>query len=111
MYSNVYYEPEDFGLEIVLVVEATPCYDFNMFVVWRDADGHFYAATDSGCSCPSPFEDLTLAELKRQEYGVDELHTLLSDWVGENPYALIDPGEVADGHLKISQLSPLTLAA
>jgi hypothetical protein len=55
--SNVYYSPEDFGLEIVGTLEDEPNYDFNMVVVWKDKDGVAYWAHDSGCSCPCPFED------------------------------------------------------
>ncbi len=28
-----------------------------MAVVWKDDKGNHYLATDSGCSCPSPFEN------------------------------------------------------
>lgn len=32
-------------------------YDFNIFGVWI-VDGKGYWGTDSGCSCPSPWEDV-----------------------------------------------------
>lgn len=62
---DVYYNPEKFNLEIVIVLdEEYLSYEFNMFVVWKDTNGGLYYATDSGCSCPSPFEDYTsLADL------------------------------------------------
>jgi hypothetical protein len=62
---DVYNNPEKFDLEIVYVAEEEDlCYEFNMFVVWQDANGALYYATDAGCSCPSPFETYTsLAEL------------------------------------------------
>jgi hypothetical protein len=55
--NNPYYHPEVHGL--VKVDEAylsEPDYSFDILAVWADADG-FYLGTDSGCSCPSPFED------------------------------------------------------
>lgn len=57
--SNVYYYPEQFGLTTIGEVEwSEPCYDFDLTVLWRDEAGKLYWASDSGCSCPSPFEDL-----------------------------------------------------
>lgn len=57
--KNVYYNPEEFGLETVGEFQIDePDYSFNIFAVWRDPKtGKFYTAIDSGCSCPSPFED------------------------------------------------------
>lgn len=53
-----YYSPDEFGLEIVGEIEwMDEPFEFDMTVVWRDpSTGQFYAADDSGCSCPSPFE-------------------------------------------------------
>jgi len=58
--SNIYYNPEDFGLTIFGMVEQDLSYSFDMFVIWRNNDTDtLYYKTDSGCSCPSPFEDDT----------------------------------------------------
>lgn len=58
--SNVYYDPADFGLTTVGEVEWTDeSYEFDLTVVWKDVDGNLYWADDSGCSCPSPFEDFS----------------------------------------------------
>lgn len=56
---NPYYNPAECGLEILETVdEPGMSYEFNMFVVWkRLSDGALFYASDSGCSCPSPFED------------------------------------------------------
>lgn len=56
--TNVYYEPEKFGLTVVGELEySSGDYEFDTRVVWQHADGKFYTARDSGCSCPVPFED------------------------------------------------------
>jgi hypothetical protein len=56
--SNIYYNPEAFDLKIVDSVDFADGYDFDMIVVWKTLDGErMYWAHDSGCSCPSPFED------------------------------------------------------
>jgi hypothetical protein len=58
-YNNPYYNPEKCGLELVLSFDEPGLdYEFNTFLVWRDIEsGNYYCASDSGCSCPTPFED------------------------------------------------------
>ncbi len=69
--KNIYYHPEKFDLEIVDMIEDEPDYDFDMFVVWKDKEGNLYYAEDSGCSCPSPFENINSVE---QLDRIDENH-------------------------------------
>ena len=60
---DVYYNPERFGLTPVGDIEwAGESYQFDITAVWKDKDGTFYWADDTGCSCPSPFEDYTSIE-------------------------------------------------
>jgi hypothetical protein len=55
--NNIRYNPEEHGLTFIGEVELSePCYSFDLLAVWRDKDG-YYLATDSGCSCPTPFEN------------------------------------------------------
>lgn len=62
---NIYYSPEQYGLETVGQVDwSDEPYQFDMTVVWRRvADGQLFYASDSGCSCPSPFEDTGVDDL------------------------------------------------
>lgn len=39
-----------------------PDYSFDLLGLWRDAEG-FYLGTDSGCSCPTPWESHTAEDL------------------------------------------------
>lgn len=56
--SDVFYKPEEYGLTLIGDVQwGEQCYDFDMTAVWEDKTGQLYMASDSGCSCPSPFED------------------------------------------------------
>ena len=56
-WTNVSSDPEKYGLEIVgSLDDPDACYSFNILLVWQHADGRLFYATDSGCSCPSPFE-------------------------------------------------------
>ena len=56
--SYVYYDPEDFGLKIVAQADwSDGYYQFDIFAVFADAGNNLYYGEDSGCSCPSPFEN------------------------------------------------------
>lgn len=63
--SNIYYDPEKFGLTAVGEVDwLGGGYEFDLTVVWRrDLDGALVYAEDSGCSCPTPFEGQGVADL------------------------------------------------
>lgn len=57
---NIYYNPEAFGLELVGAFEWTePSWSFDTLAVWKERRGRYWIGEDSGCSCPSPFEDIT----------------------------------------------------
>lgn len=64
---DVYYSPEDFALEQIAQLDySSGSYEFDFRVVWKHESGALYTARDSGCSCPSPFEDYTsLEQLER----------------------------------------------
>lgn len=55
--DNVYYSPEKFGLTRIGEADLRePDYSFDLIAAWKGDEG-FYLGTDSGCSCPSPFEN------------------------------------------------------
>lgn len=58
--ENPYYSPDKCGLEIFESIDTADSYEFNMFVIWKKIDDHtLWWSTDSGCSCPTPFENCT----------------------------------------------------
>ncbi|NUR82197.1 MAG: hypothetical protein HOQ21_17435 [Dermatophilaceae bacterium] len=67
--SNIYYDPEKFGLRTVGEAEfSSGDYQFDTTVVWQDTEtGAVYFADDAGCSCPSPFEFMGRADITRIE--------------------------------------------
>ena len=67
MTDNFYYNPEKSGLTILTTLdESDMSYEFNTFVIWEHKDGRLFYAEDSGCSCPTPFENFTeLSSLNR----------------------------------------------
>lgn len=88
--SNMYYDPEKFGLTIVGEIDRADSYEFDKFVVWRKADGSTWYCTDSGCSCPSPFEDEGINDL--QPFSEEALRS----WVSACDYRETSPVEVAE---------------
>jgi len=36
---------------------SEPDYSFDLIGAWKDAQGGIYLSTDSGCSCPTPWEN------------------------------------------------------
>lgn len=56
--NDVYNYPEKFGLELLgSIDDPNADWDFDIFALWRHKEtGVVYYGSDSGCSCPSPFE-------------------------------------------------------
>lgn len=68
MYKNAYYSPEEFGLTMVGSFDyRNGSWEFDILALWKDAAGTLYWASDSGCSCPTPFE--TFQDLDQFETG------------------------------------------
>lgn len=61
--SNVYYDPAEFGLVSVDVLdEGGLSYEYNTLIVLKHtATGRVFYAQDSGCSCPTPFENFSFS--------------------------------------------------
>lgn len=67
--SNISYYPEEFGVKELDQFDLSDGgYRFEYVTVWQSlADPRtLYIGKDSGCSCPSPYEDVqSLADLER----------------------------------------------
>lgn len=93
--SNVYYYPDKWGLAPLGELGARLGYDFDIFAVWKDDHGNVYYAHDSGCSCPTPFEDFnSLEDLGRvtDEEGWEEFQEAVDQFAGDE-YRRIDPAD------------------
>lgn len=73
---DVYYQPEKLGLKPVAEIDySSRSYEFDLRVVWlHELTQKLYTARDSGCSCPSPFEDYTCID-SLKEVNLVELET------------------------------------
>jgi len=57
---DLYNQPEYFGLQFIGSLQwGEPEWDFDITAVLHDGEDKFYVISDSGCSCPSPFEGYT----------------------------------------------------
>lgn len=67
MRETIAENPKAFGLEhVALVSDHELSYEFDQFLILRDPrTGEYLWASDSGCSCPIPFEDTTVESMAR----------------------------------------------
>ena len=72
---NPYYNPEKFGLEMISFDEDGLSWEFNTLCFWATPDGKIYSAQDSGCSCPTPFENYDKEELKDVLIGMEKVES------------------------------------
>lgn len=78
---NVYYQPEKNNLRIIAEMDFADSYEFDWFVVWRDVNsGMWFWGDDSGCSCPTPFEDDSYETLAHGLSGHDVLKAFDEWW-------------------------------
>lgn len=110
--DNIYYHPEKHGLKVVAAVDPSLCYEFDSLVFFQDKrTGELYAARDSGCSCPMPFEltkreDLEGPLTKNQAYDLIDEHASRFTPSEYDPHEDV-PGLVAEAKSAIAGLLPL----
>jgi hypothetical protein len=86
---NPHYQPEKLGIiEIFEVQDDDLCYDFDILLFLVHSDGRVFSANDSGCSCPTPFEDYegtTIDECKLELVtSVPQAVRLYTEWANSN---------------------------
>lgn len=64
MGHNIYGSPSKFRLKIFAEVGRGLSYEFDIFVVFQNEAGELFYAEDAGCSCPEPFDNLTMDTLQ-----------------------------------------------
>lgn len=86
---NIYSNPEKFGLRLVDSGDRADSYEFDIFAVFRNIEsGQLSWTKDSGCSCPTPFEehgvdDLTSFEDHLDPTFINALNIWAHGWEGE----------------------------
>lgn len=54
---NPYYDSDKLGWDIFTLDRPDLSYEFDTLCFWKDSEGTVYSASDTGCSCPVPFEN------------------------------------------------------
>lgn len=88
-YNNpdLYYQPEAFGLTpIGELNDPEASYSFYDFIVWKHEDGRIFYASDSGCSCPSPFEDYTSLDKADEAKSIEEFEAAVKSYFNSVNY-------------------------
>jgi hypothetical protein len=83
-YDNIYYSPEKFNLTTVGDVDIAGSYEFDTIVVFKDSDNKLYWTHDSGCSCPTPFEEVKFEDLT--EITMENLKEFEKTMFAHRPY-------------------------
>lgn len=106
-----YNDPGDLGLELVGEVDYSDGdYNFDLVAVWRDPKtGDWFYAEDSGCSCPSPFEDYTTRE-SLMKATPHEIATRLQERATASSYVTADaPAELIERIMRLRLEGPSTV--
>lgn len=90
--STIYSQPEAYGLTAVADVDVAGVWEFDIFAVWTDGRA-LYWDTDSGCSCPLPFDGVALPDVGVGR-PVDCLRAL-DAWQAERSRLAEHPREIA----------------
>lgn len=78
--NNIYYSPEKYGLQTIGEIELGGSYDFDTHVFFVNSQGKVFYAHDSGCSCPTPFDDFGIDNLTPvNEQNVSDLIMTIKD--------------------------------
>lgn len=80
--GTIYAHPENYDLEVLFENDKGSGYDFDITVVYRHVKtGVMYIGQDSGCSCPSPFENVySLSDLiEVNGRNMNEFQTILRE--------------------------------
>lgn len=88
---NIYYDPKAFGLSTFGEIEySSGCYEFDTLVIWEDERGGLWWARDSGCSCPTPFEDENRDTIQPIRTADDAAKAFAYDGYGGPPSAVTE---------------------
>ena len=108
---NPYYDNDKLGLEMLSFDEPDMSYEFNTLCFWATPDRRVYSASDSGCSCPTPFEDYEgdnldkILPLLERVGSVEQGERIFDAW---NKAYDWDKGDYSAQHLQVSERNKLS---
>lgn len=83
---NPYYDSDKLGWKKLELDQDDLAYEYNTLCFWKTKTGLIFSASDSGCSCPIPFQDYegeTEEDIikKLERIGsLDQATALISSW-------------------------------
>lgn len=88
-YDNIYAKPAEYGLEIVASMDLSESYEFDIWVLFRNTEGMYFMAHDSGGSCPAPFENYISADqiADGRVFNVTDVRNFIASCGGKGDYA------------------------
>ena len=92
--TNYYYNPAEAGLEMLSFEDDSLSYEFDILAFWATQDGVVYSASDSGCSCPVPFEDYTSFEKLERVGSAEQAESIFKAWNEGYGRKRVDPSEM-----------------
>lgn len=85
--TGIYDHPEDFNLKLITWTKMdTDGYEgvctgsWEMIAVWENADGQLLIGNDTGCDCPTPFENTRVEDLTEFESAGDLSNFVIAAW-------------------------------
>lgn len=105
--KSIYSNPQNFGLVYLFEIQwGEPEYSFDITAVWKSSDDVFYIASDSGCRCPSPFENFGGIEDLGPALTLQEAYSTMAEQFVE--YMTSDWRSTADKQYVYDQFCALT---
>jgi hypothetical protein len=94
---NIYYDHDKLGVKVLEFDEDDLSYEYNTALFVATTDGRVFFVSDSGCSCPTPFEyynsdtlDGILAQLERVG-SLEQAERLFDSWNAGYSGARVSP--------------------
>lgn len=70
---NPYYSPEKLNLSILSFDRPGMSYEYDMYLFVKTPDGRVYSCQDSGCSCPTPFDNYSATNMDAAIQGMERI--------------------------------------
>ena len=81
--DNIYNDPKKWGLVPITDEDRAGPYEFDIFSAWyapKDKRPGVFFATDSGCSCPTPFSNFVERSDLNWTNRVEEVMSAIDRW-------------------------------
>lgn len=84
------------GFEVIAEYDQGASYEFDIHLFFKDPQGRFFYGNDSGCSCPTPWENHNKESDYHRVFNVAEVRALIEEdgrnyrWPGNYFYKAVE---------------------